>query len=92
MTGKYAADRAATILLDAGARHGPVDLAGDVRALGPQESGAPWRIGISHSRHEGKAIAYVELASGAIATSGDYERVVAVAADGSIHGNAAEPK
>ena len=51
-----------------------MDLAGDVRALGPQESGRPWRIGIGHPRHEGKVIAYVELASGAIATSGDYER------------------
>ena len=71
---EYAADRAATILLDAGIRHGLVDLAGDVRALGPQESGAPWRVGITHPRHEGKVIAYVEIASGAIATSGDYER------------------
>ena len=51
-----------------------MDLAEDVRALGPQESGAPWRVGITHPRHEGKVIAYVEIASGAIATSGDYER------------------
>jgi FAD:protein FMN transferase len=71
---EYAADRAATILLEAGIRHGLVDLAGDVRALGPQESGAPWRVGISHPRIDGRVIAYVELASGAIATSGDYER------------------
>ena len=71
---EYAADRAATICLEAGIRHGLVDLAGDVRALGPQESGAPWRVGITHPRHEGKVIAYVELAHGAIATSGDYER------------------
>jgi thiamine biosynthesis lipoprotein len=71
---EYAADRAATICLESGVRHGLVDLAGDVRALGPQESGAPWRVGISHPRHPGKVIAYVELAGGAIATSGDYER------------------
>jgi thiamine biosynthesis lipoprotein len=71
---EYAADRAATICLEAGIRHGLVDLAGDVRALGPQESGAPWRVGIAHPRHEGRVIAYVELAGGAIATSGDYER------------------
>jgi len=71
---EYAADRAATICLEAGMRYGLVDLAGDVRALGPQESGAPWRVGITHPRHEGRVIAYVELAGGAIATSGDYER------------------
>ena len=71
---EYAADRAATICLEAGIRHGLVDLAGDVRALGPQESGDPWRVGISHPRKPGAAIAYVQIASGAIATSGDYER------------------
>jgi thiamine biosynthesis lipoprotein len=71
---EYAADRAAAICLDAGIRHGLVDLAGDVRALGPQEDGTPWRVGIRHPRREGKVMAYVELASGAIATSGDYER------------------
>ncbi len=71
---EYAADRAATICLEAGIRHGLVDLAGDVRALGPQESGAPWRVGISHPREPGNVIAYVELAGGAVATSGDYER------------------
>jgi FAD:protein FMN transferase len=71
---EYAADRAATICLEAGIRHGLVDLAGDVRALGPQENGAPWRVGIRHPRVEDKAIAYVEMVGGAIATSGDYER------------------
>jgi thiamine biosynthesis lipoprotein len=75
---EYAADRAATICLEAGIRHGLVDLAGDVRALGTQESGAPWRVGIRHPRQEGGVIAYVELASSAIATSGDYERFVEI--------------
>jgi len=76
---EYAADRAATICLEAGVRGGLVDLAGDVRALGPQESGAPWRVGISHPRRERAVIAYVQLATGAIATSGDYERFFEVA-------------
>ena len=87
---EYAADRAATILLDAGIRHGLVDLAGDVRALGPQESGAPWRVGISHPRHQGKVIAFVELASGAIATSGDYERFFMV--DGKRYCHILDPR
>ncbi len=71
---EYAADRAATILQDEGVSHALVNLAGDVRALGTQPDGAPWRVAIRHPRREGAVIAYVELAGGAVATSGDYER------------------
>ena len=71
---EYAADRAATICIDHGIRHGLVNLAGDVRVLGPQPDGAPWRIGITHPRCPGTTIAGLDLAAGAVATSGDYER------------------
>jgi thiamine biosynthesis lipoprotein len=71
---EYAADRAATICIDHGIRHGLVNLAGDVRVLGPQPDGAPWRIGITHPRSPGTTIAGLDLAAGAVATSGDYER------------------
>jgi thiamine biosynthesis lipoprotein len=72
---EYAADRAATILADHGIAHALVNLGGDVRALGGQASGAPWRIGIQHPRRpEPLAIASVELRDGAVATSGDYQR------------------
>jgi thiamine biosynthesis lipoprotein len=71
---EYAADRMATICMEHGILHGLVNLGGDVRAIGPQQDGAPWHVGIRHPRHEGRAIASVELADGAVATSGDYER------------------
>ncbi len=71
---EYAADRAATICIDHGIRHGLVNLAGDVRVLGPQPDGTPWRIGITHPRRAGATIAGLDLAAGAVATSGDYER------------------
>ena len=71
---EYAADRAATICIDHGIRHGLVNLAGDVRVLGPQPDGTPWRIGITHPRCPGATIAGLDLAGGAVATSGDYER------------------
>jgi len=71
---EYAADRAATICIDHGIGHGLVNLAGDVRILGPQPDGAPWRIGITHPRCPGATIAGLDLAAGAVATSGDYER------------------
>jgi len=71
---EYAADRAATILQEAGIAHALVNLAGDVRAIGPQADGTPWRVAIRHPRRENAVIAFVELAGAAVATSGDYER------------------
>jgi thiamine biosynthesis lipoprotein len=71
---EYAADRVATILQEHGIRHGLVNLGGDVRALGTQDDGSPWRVGIRHPRQDHAAIAGIDLADGALATSGDYER------------------
>ena len=71
---EYAADRVATICVEYGVKHGLVNLGGDVRAIGAQADGAPWRIGIKHPRADGRTIASVELVDGAVATSGDYER------------------
>jgi thiamine biosynthesis lipoprotein len=71
---EYAADRVATIVAEHGVAHALVNLGGDVRVVGPQPSGAPWRIGIRHPRRPGAAIAAIELNEGAVATSGDYER------------------
>ncbi len=71
---EYAADRMATILIEHGIAHGLVNLGGDVRAIGSQPNGAPWRVGIKHPREEQRTIASVELVDGAVATSGDYER------------------
>jgi len=72
---EYAADRAATILQQHGIAHALVNLGGDVRAIGDQANGMPWRIGIRHPREaEPAVIASVDVADGAIATSGDYER------------------
>ncbi len=71
---EYAADRAATALQSHGIRHGFVNLGGDIRVVGPRADGTPWSFGIQHPRDENATIASVELASGALATSGDYER------------------
>ena len=71
---EYAADRAATICIEHGVRNGLVNLAGDVRVVGPQADGSPWRIGIVHPRRPGEAIAGIDLSSGSVATSGDSER------------------
>lgn len=54
--------------------HGYVNLGGDIRVLGPQADGSPWSFGIQHPRSEGEIMGSIRLSSGALATSGDYER------------------
>ena len=71
---EYAADRATAVLLAQGVRHGYVNLGGDIRVLGPQADGTPWRIGIQDPRDSERTIASIDIAEGALATSGDYER------------------
>lgn len=76
---EYAADRAAERLYAGGIRNGYVNMAGDIRIIGPMADGAPWTIGIRDPRSSDGLIATIPLHSGAIATSGDYERYFEVA-------------
>jgi FAD:protein FMN transferase len=71
---EYAADRAAAKLLEQGVRHGYVNLGGDFHVLGPQPDGTPWRIAIQDPRKADGTIAAIDVAGGALCTSGDYER------------------
>lgn len=75
---EYAADRAAALLASHGVASGYVDLGGDIRVIGPQPDGQPWAIGIQHPRDMDRTIAAIAVASGALATSGDYERYLEV--------------
>lgn len=71
---EYAADRAAAILVEQGVRHGYVNLGGDMRIVGPQPDGTAWIIGIQDPRQHDKTVAAIPVESGALTTSGDYER------------------
>lgn len=75
---EYAADRAAALLMDAGLLHGYVNLGGDIRLLGPRPDSQPWQFGIQHPRRGDATVAGFSLSSGALATSGDYERFIEV--------------
>lgn len=75
---EYAADRAAVLLAAHGVAGGFVDLGGDIVVIGPRADGNPWRIGLQHPRQAGALLGSVELARGALATSGDYARFVKV--------------
>jgi thiamine biosynthesis lipoprotein len=71
---EYAADRAASVLQERGVNHGLVNLGGDIRVIGPRPDGQAWQLGIQHPRERDRLLAEVPLATGALATSGDYER------------------
>lgn len=71
---EYAADRAGTICGEEGIDHALVNLGGDVRAFGGHPDGGAWRVGIRHPRTPAATIGTVDVADGAVATSGDYER------------------
>ena len=75
---EYAVDRAASVCAALGISHGLVDLGGDIRLIGPRLDGTPWRVGIRHPRNAAVPMADIALMSGALATSGDYERFIEV--------------
>ena len=87
---EYAADRAGAMLSEMGARHGYVNLAGDMRVFGPKPDGQPWMIGIQDPRHKGKILATIPITRGGLATSGDYERFFEI--DGQRYCHVLDPK
>jgi len=90
MVKEYAADRAAGLLLKAGFRSGYVDLGGDLHFLGPHPDGRPWKVGIRNPEKKRGAVAAVDLYSGGLATSGDYERFSTI--DGRRYGHIINPR
>lgn len=75
---EYTADVLATLCLDAGISHGMINLGGDIKIIGPHPDGKPWVVGIQHPRKPEQAAAKVKMHTGAIATSGDYERYMMI--------------
>jgi len=71
---EYAADRSAGLLIKVGFRSGYVDLGGDLHFLGPHPDGKPWRVGIRNPAGGNIPVAAVDVRSGGLASSGDYER------------------
>jgi len=71
---EYAVDAATSLLKTMDISSGIIDLGGDIAAIGPHPDGAPWLIGIRHPRKKDDPVAMIPLASGALTSSGDYER------------------
>ena len=87
---EYAVDRAATLCWDRDIQHGMVNLGGDIKIIGPHADGSPWRIGIRHPRQPEALLHTLELYSGALASSGDYERCITL--NGVRYGHVLNPK
>lgn len=75
---EYAADRCADICIEMGITSGLIDMGGDICAIGTLPDGHPWQIGIRHPGNSDASLGNIKLASGAVATSGDYERYIEV--------------
>ena len=87
---EYAVDRAASLCLNHGIRHGVINLGGDIKVIGPRDDGSPWRVGIRHPRDKDALLDTLLLYEGALASSGDYERCIVV--NGIRYGHVLNPK
>jgi len=88
---EYAVDRAAVLCWEAGVRHGVVNLGGDIKIIGPHADGSPWNVGIRNPGHkDGEALQTLQLYTGALASSGDYERCITL--NGRRYGHVLNPK
>ena len=87
---EYATDRAASLCREAGVQYGVVNLGGDIKIIGPHDDGSPWRIAIKHPRNPEGVLTTLILDSGAVASSGDYERCITL--NGVRYGHVLNPK
>ena len=75
----YAVDRMAHVLQEHGVRHALAALDGELRAVGGQSGGLPWRVALESPEPERRAVrGVIELEDLAVATSGDYRRYLDV--------------
>ncbi|MGR9107479.1 MAG: FAD:protein FMN transferase [Gammaproteobacteria bacterium] len=87
---EYSVDRAVTICQESGARHGLVNLGGDIKIVGARPDGQKWRVGIRDPGISGQPATTLLLNEGAIATSGDYARCIRL--NGVRYGHILNPK
>ena len=87
---EYAADSVAELCRQQGIHHGIIELGGDIKVIGPLPNGQGWPVAIRDPRQPDKIIAQLELSSGALASSGDYERFLLI--DGVRYSHILNPK
>lgn len=70
----YAVDQLFEFLVEQGIKSAFIEIGGEVRVLGKKPNKDLWRIGIQDPSNESELFARIQLASGAMATSGDYQQ------------------
>lgn len=73
---EYAADRAAEVLRISGVDSALVNLAGDIKIVGARPDNTPWVVGLSHPADPKTPFKRIKISSGALATSGNYQRFI----------------
>ena len=86
----YALDLARRALTDAAIDGGTVDLGGNVLVFGHPPSGGRWQVAIVDPLRPRATIGTLELDSGAVATSGNYEHYVVIG--GKRYGHLVDPR
>ncbi len=67
----YAVDKAIELLKEKGLRDALVEIGGEIRTIGKNKEGKPWRIGVLHPIKPGY-LTVLNISDKAVATSGDY--------------------
>lgn len=70
----YAANQTRQVMQKMGIKNGVVNASGDLLCWGKQTSGEPWEVAIEDPSDSNKIIASLPVKTGAIVTSGDYEK------------------
>lgn len=70
----YATEKALAALAKRGVEKALIDAGGNIRVLGKNAHGAPWRIGIKDPRRSGGIVAALGVEDLSAVTSGDYYR------------------
>ena len=86
----YAADRAKSVMKNAGVESGIVNAAGDLTVWGRQPNGEGWTIGIADPRSRDSPFASLQLTDTSVATSGNYEKFAII--DGVKYSHTIDPK
>jgi thiamine biosynthesis lipoprotein len=73
---EYAVDRAAQLAASRSDASCLINFGGDLAVTRRRRDGAPWKIGIEATGHEGRAARLILLHQGGLATSGDTKRFV----------------
>jgi len=69
----FIVDRASDVLARHGVENHLVNASGDIRVRGRRGNGRPWRIAVQNPGKNGDYPDVIELAAGAVSTSGNYE-------------------